>query len=231
MDEARAEQRSLRAAAAADFRAATVRRRVALAGVVAWMAYEWGPGNETLTPWVVARVIDGQRGPAVIGVTAAAGFVLTLVQQMVSGTTALAGFSAFPRFAEAAGARVRDQFGTAPAPWGRLDFGARCALAFGLGTTAVALVQIVATKTTGVRVHIGAVARSAVLCALIVAALAATAAGIAQVGRHSARLGGPTDDALQVLANPLVWLGVFALMAGARLVRRVSAGSVKSSLG
>lgn len=220
MDDGQTEATSLRAAAAADLRAAAGWRRVALAGVVVWMLYEWGPGNETLTPWVVARVIDGQGGVAVIAVTTAVGFTLTFVQQVISGVTALIGFSAFPGVAAAAATRLRAHLRAAPTPWDAMGWAARGALAFGLGTTAVALIQVVATARTGVRAHVAVVGRSALLCALIVATFSGVAATLAYAGRRSARLAGPTEDVLDVLGNPLLWLALFAAMLVFRVVRR-----------
>ena len=46
---------SVRKAVVADLRNATWLQRLFLAVVVFWVAYEWGPGNETLTPWLLAR--------------------------------------------------------------------------------------------------------------------------------------------------------------------------------
>lgn len=215
----------LRAAIATDFRAATGWRRVALAGVVVWLAYEWGPGNETVTPWVVARVIDANDGAAVIALSAAVGFGFTAIQQLLAGFTALAGFSMFMRTSRAAVAHLGAQWGATPVRWDELGFWSRCAVSFGLGTTAVAALQIVATGEVGVRPHLAVIRRSALLCAGLVGVLAAVAGTLAWAGRRSERFVGPTERALDVLSNPLLWLGVLAVMVATRRWRRPAAAA------
>ncbi len=87
----------MRKAAAADFRDATWPQRLALAGMAFWLMYEWGPGNETVTPWLLAQVIAGTDSAWVIPLTAFVAFGFTAAQQLASGFTALAGFSTFER--------------------------------------------------------------------------------------------------------------------------------------
>lgn len=91
-----------RAAVAADFQFARWHRRLALVAVVGWLAYEWGAGNETLTPWILAKVISNTHGAVAIPATAIVGFAFTTLQQLASGFTALTGFSMFDRTATAA---------------------------------------------------------------------------------------------------------------------------------
>jgi hypothetical protein len=181
---------------------------VALVGVVFWVAYEWGPGNETFTPWLLARVIAGTDSLWVIPLTALVGFGFTVVQQLASGFTALAGFSMFDRTSRAAWNRLRGKSGTVPGEWSGLGWGARSAIVFPLGTTSVALIQIMTTGEVGVRRHRRVVAMSAVLCATLVGMLGAVAATLALVGRNVPALEGTTNWILRVLGNPLFWLGL-----------------------
>ena len=168
----------IRTAASADFRYATWPQRLALAGVLWWVTYEWGPGNETLTPWLLARVIAGTDSVWVIPLAALVGFGFTAAQQLASGFTALAGFSMFDRTSRAAWNRLRGGSDTAPGEWSSLGWGARSAIVFSLGTTSVALIQIMTTGEVGVRRHRRVVATSALLCATLVGALGAMAAGV-----------------------------------------------------
>jgi hypothetical protein len=190
----------------ADFRAATWRKRLALVAAVSWIAYEWGPGNETVTPWLLARVVAGIESAWVIPVAALVGFGFTAVQQLASGFTALAGFSMFDRTSRAAWRRLRGGSDTAPAEWSRLGWVARSAIVFSLGTTSVALIQIMTTGDVGVRRHGRVVASAALLCAGLVGALGAIAASLALVGRSVPALEGATNGILRVLGNPLFWL-------------------------
>ncbi len=211
---------TLRSVVAADFRSSSFWRRLTLIGVVCWLAYEWGPGNETVTPWMIANIIHHNSGLTVIPVTAAVGFVFTAVQQMASGFTALAGFSLFHRSARAAMTRLRRSIDGAPRAWDDLGRGARCALVFGLGTTAVALIQITLTGEVGVRRHASVIRRSAVLCGALVAVVAATVATLAYVGRRIEPLAGPTEVVLRLLGNPLLWIGLIVAGMTVNALRR-----------
>ena len=194
-----------------DFRTAPWLQRFALIAVVGWLAYEWGPGNETITPWILANVVSSYSGVAVIPMAAAVGFTLTSVQQLVSGFTALAGFSIFDRTSRAAWERLRGKSSVAPSEWNRLGLGARCVLVFGLGTTAVALIQIMSTGKTGVRRHASVVVRSALLCGILVGSIVGAVAAIAFVGRSVEAWSGATEWTLRVLGNPLFWIGLLLL--------------------
>jgi hypothetical protein len=211
---------SLRTALAADFRGSTARQKLALIGVAIWLVYEWGPGNETLTPWIVANTIGQNSRAGVIPITAAVGFCFTAVQQMASGYTALAGFSMFDRTSQAAWERLRGASDVAPGEWSRLGWGARCIVVFGLGTTAVALIQIMTIGEIGVRRHAAAVRSSALLCATLVGVIGGLAATIAYVGRRVDSLSWTTEWILRILGNPLFWLGLLLVPAMYRAFRR-----------
>lgn len=212
---------SIRSVVSDDYATASTGRRLALVGVVIWLVYEWGPGNESVTPWLLANVIGQTSGIAVIPVTAAVGFVFTVLQQLASGFTALAAFSMFDRTATAAWNRLRRSSETVPGEWTTIGWPARCVIVFSLGTTAVALVQVTTTGQVGVRRHASAVRSSALLCGTIVALIAALAAAFAYLGRKVSALSGATDWILRILGNPLFWLGMLAASAAiGRVVRR-----------
>jgi hypothetical protein len=211
---------TLRAAIAADWREGTARQRLALLGVGGWMAYEWGPGNETVTPWILVRVLRQSEGATAVVATAVVGLLFTAAQQLLSGFTALLGFSMFRRSSSAAWRRLSRDGRQPPGDWRRLGWAGRAALAFGLGTTAVALTQQVTTGDVGVRRHRGEVVQSALLCGALVAALGAAAGALAWLGREVERLRGGTDRAIDVLANPMVWLALAACVLLAGRLRR-----------
>ena len=209
---------SVRRAVGADLRDATWPQRLALAGVVWWITYEWGPGNETFTPWLLAQVIAATDSAWVIPLSALVGFGFTATQQLASGFTALAGFSMFDRTSRAAWNRLRGQSATAPGEWSHLGWGARSAIVFPLGTTSVALIQIMTTGEVGVRRHRRVVATSAFLCATLVGALGAIAGGLSLIGRNIPALEGGTNWILRVLGNPLFWLVLIVVSVLARKI-------------
>jgi hypothetical protein len=188
--------------------------------MVGWLAFEWGFGNETVTPWLIATVISRTSGVEVIPVTAGVGLAYTTLQQLASGFTTLAGSSMFERTSHAAWERLRGRLGTVPGEWHTLGRPARCGLVFVLGTTAVALIQVAATGQVGVRRHASVVVKSAFLCGCLVGFVGGASAGIAVVGRRVEVLSGATDWALRILANPLFWIGALAAAGLASRARR-----------
>jgi hypothetical protein len=210
---------TLREAVTADFRASRLLRRVALCGVVFWLAYEWGIGNEIVTPWLLARVIDDRPGLEAIPAAIVVGFVFTAVQQLLAGLTALAGFSMFDRTAHAAWRRLAAQFDSIPGEWSRLGMFSRSILVFGLGTTAVALLQITTTGQVGVRRHARAVTESAILCGALVGVIGGGVGALAVAGRRIDVLAPFTEWMLRVLGNPLFWLGLVVLVAVVNVAR------------
>ena len=216
----------LRRAVRSDFASAGLAPRLALIGVVFWLAYEWGPGNETVTPLLLAKVIGSTNGVAVIPFTALTGFAFTTVQQLASGFTALTGFSMFERTSRAAWQRLSGRFEVVPGRWQDLGWPARCALVFGLGTTAVVLVQITATGAVGIRRHRGVVVRSAALCGVLVGAIGAFGATVALIGRRVTALRAATEWILRILGNPLFWFGLVILgVVIRRLAKRFDSSS------
>ncbi len=210
---------AIRPALATDLRQASWRRRALLLGVVAWLVYEWGPGNETVTPWLLARLLRDHEGWPAIVVTVSVGIAFTTVQQLLSGATALAGFALFERTAAAAWQRLTAHRGSPPPAWRSLGWAARAALAFGLGTTAVALVEVVGSGQAKAADHRRAVVASALLCGGIVGAIAGATSLLVVLGRQVSGLRGPTDRLLDVLGSPWTWLGLLVVLAIVRRVR------------
>ncbi|NND74216.1 MAG: hypothetical protein HKN44_04345 [Ilumatobacter sp.] len=210
---------TLRAAARADFRSSSGRQRLALVAVVFWVGYEWGAGNEAFTPWLIAHTISITSGYGSIPIVAAVGFGFTLLQQLVSGFTALIGFSIFERTSSAAWRRLTSRMGTTPQRWSGLGVISQTVVVFGLGTTAVVLIEIVTSGRADRRAHRATVVRSATLCALGVGLIAGAAAGVALIGRRNDSLRGTTDLVLRVLGNPLLWIGLVVVVMVVQYVK------------
>jgi ABC-type dipeptide/oligopeptide/nickel transport system permease component len=207
----------------ADFRDSTWRQRLALAGVGAWLAYEWGPGNESVTAWLLARLLRRDDSMAMAAATTGIGFGFAFVQQLASGLTAAAGFGMFQRSAHAAWQRLRVRSSLAPKPWSELRWPTRAAVAFGLGSTAVALTETMVTGRGGVRSHRRVVVQAACTVGVIVATIAAVVGVVAAITRRRPAWRDETNTILDVLANPLFWLAlvVVSFIAG-RLRSRAS---------
>src|SRR5688500_2771992 len=122
---------SLPSAVRTDLRTSNGMRKLALLGAVGWLIYEWGAGNETVTPWMLARVIGEVDGVAVVPAAALVGFVFTTLQQLASGFTALYGFSLFELTSRSAWARLTSRRDAAPVSWHSLGLPGKCLLVFG----------------------------------------------------------------------------------------------------
>lgn len=212
---------SFRTSVVADYRASAWRRRLALAGVLAWLAYEWGPGNEAVTPWIVLRIIGStNESAAVVPVATAVGFGFTLFQQTLSGLTALSGFSMFTQTTQSAWEYLSDGGRKDLPRWATMSAPGRAAVVFTLGTTAVALTEIATSGEVGVRRHLRAVLSSALLCAGLVGFLAGFAGTLALIGRRVGALSAATQLILRLLGNPLVWLALAATLIVSETLQR-----------
>lgn len=213
---------SMRAAVVADFRESRWWQRVLLVATVGWLAYEWGAGNETLTPWLLVRVIADSSGFASIVATGLVGFGFTTGQQLASGFTTAAGFSMFSRTVRGAWAKLQARLNAVPGDWSKMSWLARALMVFALGTTAVVLIQVVSTGEVGVKRHRATVVQSAVLCGSLVGVAGAIVAGLVWAGRSVDWLESPTQWLLRVLGNPLFWIALLSVFVAVGWVRRRS---------
>lgn len=207
-----ASSETFRSAVAADFRASSWLQRFLLVGVVFWLGYEWGAGNETLTPWILVRVISSTSGATSVVATGLVGFGFTVVQQLVSGFTTSAGFTMFHRTAQATWRRLSKRTESETLRWEQMGWGTRAVLVFSLGTTATVLIQIAVTGEVGVARHRRTILMSATLLGSIVGTVGALVAAMAWGGRSVAALATATDWLLRVLGNPLLWIGLLIVL-------------------
>jgi hypothetical protein len=116
-------EHTLRSAIKTDFANAAWKQRLALAAVGFWLAYEWGPGNESVTPWLLVNVLGANDGAISIPITTAVGFAFTFAQQFAAGFSALVAFSMFELTAQAAWRALQRRESNLP-QWDDLGWGA-----------------------------------------------------------------------------------------------------------
>ncbi len=211
---------SLRRCVRDDFRASSSGQRLLLAATAGWLVYEWGFGNETVTPWVLARVLARSSGGRSVVATGVVGLMFTAGQQMASGFTTAAGFSMFSRTARSAWNLLRARLDETPREWAQQSWVARALVVFTLGTTAVVLIQMSLTGETGVRRHRRTVIQAALMCGVLVGAVGASAAGLVWLGRSVPVWRAATDSIVRVLGNPLFWIGLLTLLVAVNALRR-----------
>ncbi len=198
-------------------------QRILLLATIGWIAYEWGFGNETATPWLLINVIDATNGAQSIVAAAAVGFVFTAVQQMASGLTAAAGFSMFERTSTTAWHLLRSRLDAEPRSWAEMSIVTRAVVVFTLGVTAVVLIETVVTGTDGAPRHRRTIIGASVLCGALVAAIGGVVGAAVWLGRSVSALETSTAWLLRVLGNPLFWIGILLTMLVVNRVTRTSA--------
>ena len=158
------------------------------------------------------QVIDrADHGAQVMLAAGTVGFAFTFVQQLLSGLTALVAFSLFERTAAASWDRLSAGGTKTLRGWHGSSMMSKLAVAFTIGTSAVALVQIVTSGRVGVRRHVRAVTESAVAVGAVAGGIATVAGALVWLGRSVSSLSGVTDSIVDVLGNPLLWLGLAAV--------------------
>lgn len=200
-------------------------RRYLLLVVIAGLAYEWGPGNETLTPWLSAALLEAHLpvGTAILLVPAGVA-AFTFAQQLAVGLLTLYGLHTFPALTEATNGRIKRRVGRHLPPWGQLPRLQAVAISLSLGGSAVAVLETLSASPRASRT----VTVSAGLCALatflITGAFAAALSTAAHSGFESS-----TRLALRVLSNPLPWLALAFTPSLIRWARRRTAASMTGS--
>ncbi len=217
--------RLLSRAALSDLRSARIGQIVALLVVVAWLAFEWGPGNEIAVPTILMGLLNRIEGTEALLIMPVAGFLLGLGLQLFSGLVAAVGFSMLDNTAHAAWVMLRRWRPTAEAKdFLALGWAGRWSLAFFVGTTAVVLIQLFTTGEATARRHLRAVFISSMLVGATISAIATVVATAVVLGRRYPSVEPYVDDVVGLLANPLFWIGLLAVvLVGSQLVGRFRA--------
>jgi hypothetical protein len=204
-----------------DFARSGVRARLLLLGALGWIAYEWGPGNEVVAPYLAAHAIPwvgGLHGVALTGLLIG-GF--TAAQQVAAGLTAAAALSQFGGLASTAfdlfgsdenGAAKRERYATLPR---RLQL----VYAFFLGSTFAAVRE----ATVVGRSDFGVLVRPVMRAAFLVGLATAVIAGGFDALYHLA-LGTALEPAARTVVTTAqslwFWIAVLVIVAVASVVRR-----------
>lgn len=216
----------LRKAASDDFNNSGIAKKVGLAATAAWLAYEWGPGNETLTPILGGAVINNVNGPLGIAATAAITGGFTFLQQVASGATVAATATQFPNLAESTFNKFfvdKDHPELNAKPWQHLPLTTRLLYGFTMGTTFVASREAAVTGQTEFKKTMPRVVGSAALTGTMVAAIAGSVEALDTYGHNlPLKIAGLKLDELfiDVVTNPVTWLGLLGVSAVSGRIKR-----------
>lgn len=212
-------------AAISDLRSARVVQVLALIVVVAWLIFEWGPGNEIAVPSLLMGLLNRLQGNEALLIMPVAGFALGLGLQLFSGLVAAVGFSMLENTAQAAWLTLRRWRPTSDTKdFLALGWAARWGVAFFIGTTAVVLIQLFTTGEAKASRHLRAVFISATLVGATIGAIATIVTLAVVLGRRYSSAEPYVDGVVDLLANPLFWIGVLAVgLLGSQLANRFRA--------
>lgn len=214
--------RELSHLAKSEMRSSSRNNKLYLGSFIVMMAYEWGPGNDTLAPIITGRTLNLASGIGGIAITGAilAGF--TYAQQMASSFLAIKSAEEYPKMAEKALHTINseDSPNNNPRyrPFGELPKHKQLAYSFLIGSSFNVLRErfVIGRKDKKELLNIGH--RSALLVASCVGTIAVAADIVDELAPENS----PLKDGIEFLKNPLPWLGLMTgLIAKDALVSRI----------
>lgn len=220
--------RQLATAARKDLRSARPIQVFALIVVLAWLVFEWGPGNEIAVPTLLMGLLNRIDGNEALLIMPVAGFALGFLLQLCSGLIAAVGFSMLDHTAKAAWVTLRRWRSTSDdRDFLSLGWAGRWGVAFFVGTTAVVLIQLFTTGEARASRHLRAVVVSAGLVGLTIGAVATVVTVAVVIGRRYAAAEPYVDGIVGLLSNPLFWMALLALgLVGSQVTKRFGSAAV-----
>ena len=204
--------RILRRAGREDLASSGLMQKIGLFATALWLAYEWGPGNETITPIINGQVVDRVSGVGGIVTAAAITGGFTFLQQIASGATVTGTATQFPRLAESAFKHFlsdTEHPELNAKPWNKLSLHERLIYGFTAGTTFVATREAGVTGEVKFSKTMPRVVGSAALTSAAVASIAATVEAVDTYKNHMpSTLEYAAEIGIQVITNPLTWIGL-----------------------
>lgn len=197
-----------------DFSQAAGFKVLGVIGVLGWMAFQWGWGNDVLLPPIIARafegVDDGETWPSAIGAVLAgtgAGSLFWAITQTLDGVIVLSGLRLVPGITDRVSRFLRRSGWVKP--FSELSFGTRFLIAYASGASILCLVDVFATGRQGLRTRgrmlFEAVALAVAGVALIVAVITIAVAVGARVPATEAA----AEVVVRYARNPLTWLVIY----------------------
>ncbi len=199
----------LRAAVSSDFSAAVGLRLLLVVVMLCWLAYQWGFGNDATLPTLVANAVQAiddseslRRGLLAVAAGFAVGFLFTLVTQVVDVLIVILGFSQLPATTAWISFNLRKKGWVKP--YADMTWTGRWMLAYGVGTSAVLLVDRFARNETSTDNQNRIIVVSTALASISVGLVSALVVAVAISATERAG-----EIVIRVASNPFTWLGLF----------------------
>lgn len=226
------EQLTIRAAVRADLARASGLHLLGVVLLLAWLAFQWGFGNDVLLPSISATVFDAVEDPLAgvgdvgnnwgAGVRAAflaglAGFAFWAATQLLDAVVVLLGIRLIPNIIDRIGSGLRARGWVKE--WHELRWSTRWMIAYGAGASAVCLVDALATGRPGVAGRRRMVGAAVMLSSVTVGLIVAAVAGAAVIGLRIESARPATEVFVRFAKNPLTWIVIFALIIAVNRLR------------
>ena len=190
---------------------------LAVFGVLVWMAFQWGLGNDILLPSIAATAFDTiddgsawSRGFIAVGAAAAAGFVFWTITQLIDVIVVMTGLRLLPAMTERLSRFLRAKGWVTP--YRDMRWSTRWIIAYASGASLLCLVDVLATGRQGMRDRKKMASSAILLSAGSVGVVVGLVAAAAMVGKRVPATADEADDFVRYARNPLMWIGVFVVV-------------------
>ncbi len=201
-----------------DFANATGARVLGVLGMMIWMAFQWGWGNDVLLPPIVARAFDAiddsSTWPSAIGAIGAgtvAGSGFWGITQAFDGVVVLAGFGLIPA-TTARISRTLRRHGLVK-PYHELSFGTRFFVAYLSGASVLCLIDVMATGRPGLQPRRRILAEAVAMAVAGVAIVIVVITSAIAIGARVPATEGAAEFVVRYARNPLTWLALYGTLA------------------
>lgn len=200
-----------------DLSGATGLGPLAVVGLLVWMAFQWGFGNDAVLPTVAANSFDladdgDSWGRGIIGVGAAmaAAFLFWGASQLLDAVIMLAGLRLIPRLTQRISHYLTRK--NLVKPYDELRWTTRWGLAYATGVSVICLVDVFATGRPGLAGRRSMILVSVLLSAGTVSLAVGLVVGAAMVATRIPAVADEAEVFIGVAKNPLTWIGLFGVL-------------------
>lgn len=183
-------------------------------GLLLWMAFQWGFGNDTILASAAASTVDvlDDRETWGSGLSAAVGAALVALAfwattQLIDVVVMLVGLSHLPAITDRLSRFLRRKGWVTP--YADMRWSTRWIIAYATGASVVCLVDVFATGRPGLRGRWPMVAATIALSAITVGLVVGAIAGVAMVAIRIPATEAAAEVFIRFAKNPLTWIIIF----------------------
>ncbi len=200
-----------------DLSGATGLMLLAVVGLLVWMAFQWGFGNDAVLPTVAANAFDlvddgasWSRGAAGVGAAMVAAFVFWGASQLLDAVIMLSGLRIIPRLTQRISHYLTRK--NLVKPYDELSWTTRWGLAYATGVSVICLVDVFATGRPGLAGRRRMILASTLLSAGTVSLVVGLVVSAAMVATRIPAVSDEAEVFISVAKNPLTWIGLFSVL-------------------